>query len=266
MAWQTKRIETRDPYSKGGKGKTDLYRFAEREGVRVMTVYHWWRRHGESLAGFRERREKNRQYDYEVNGEKRKGTIKEIASALGAKEGSLRSWIHAHGGKVNGYDPKRRRGRGKRKIAFPDGHEEYLIDYADRMGVNRNTVAMYIRYHGSIAGFEIRGAKGGKAVEYTDSENGESRTAREWAEHYKTSKGAVKQWAKKHGGDMRGYGEAMRKSVEISWNGKRKTMREWSKEFGVTYGRAYMWWKKHGASFKGFKEFIERKRKAKEVA
>jgi hypothetical protein len=206
-------------------------------------------------------------------GKKIKGSMVDVAKATGEDYSRIRNYV-AKEGSLKGYAERAGR-RYWAKVKLPDGSEEYLAEYAKRMGVSPNVVQMYKRYHGSLEGFDKRHMWRSKPPKHRHEGLGLEKTKAEWAEYYGVSKQSVREWLRNHGGKMDGYrqnDETMRSRRRkrcngITWKGETKTMQEWSEHFGVSYAKAYNHWKRYGQSFEGLGEDRRRKgRKSMEVA
>lgn len=262
----------RDPYRKGRE--TDIIEFAAKEGVKEYEVRAYYYRHGRTLEGFRERRRRGKEVEMVWKGKKIKGSMVDVAKATGEDYSRIRSYV-AKEGSLKGYAERAGR-RYWAKVKLPDGSEEYLAEYAKRMGVSPNVVQMYKRYHGSLEGFEKRHMWRSQPPKHRHEGLGLEKTKAEWAEYYGVSKQSVREWLRNHGGKMDGYrnetteengprrrGKQMR---GIAWNGETLTMRDWADKFKVSYATAYNYWKRNGGSFDGIEKGRKRGRKSKEVA
>lgn len=269
MSWKTERIKMRDPYRKGRE--TDIIEFAAKEGVKEYEVRAYYYRHGRTLEGFRERRRRGKVVEMEWNGKKVKGSMVDVAKATGEDYSRIRSYV-AREGSLKGYAERAGR-RYWAKVNLPDGSEEYLAEYAKRMGVSPNAVQMYKRYHGSLEGFENRHMWRSEPPKHRHEGLGLEKTKAEWAEYYGVSKDSVREWLRNHGGKMDGFrekgssqaGRRGKRSKDIKWKGETRTMQGWADHFGVSYAKAYNHWKRNGQSFEGIGEGRRRKSK-QEVA
>ena len=272
MSWQTERVKMRDPYRKGRE--TDIIEFAAKEGVKEWEVRSYYYRHGRTLEGFRERRRRGKVVEVKWKGKTIRGSMVEVAKAMGEDYSKVRNYV-AREGSLAGYEANAGR-RYWAKVKLPDGREEYLVEYAARMGVSPNVVQMYKRYHGSLEGFEDRKTWRREPPKHRHEGLGLEKTKAEWAEYYGVTKASIREWVRKHGGKMDGYregakdkqGNGCRGKPEkgIEWKGKTMTMREWADKFKVSYATAYNYWKRNGGTFDGIEKGRKRGRKTKEVA
>lgn len=272
MSWKTERVKMRDPYRKGRV--TDIIEFAAKEGVKEWEVRSYYYRHGRTLEGFRERRRRGKEVEVKWKGKTIRGSMVEVAKAMGEDYSKVRNYV-AREGSLAGYEANANR-RYWAKVKLPDGSEEYLVEYAARMGVSPNVVQMYKRYHGGLDGFEDRKPWRREPPKHRHEGLGLEKTKAEWAAYYGVTKASIREWLRRHGGKMDGYrdetteGNGLRRRGKqmrgIAWNGETLTMRDWAAKFGVSYATAYNYWKRNGGSFDGIDKDRKRGRKSKEVA
>ena len=200
-----------DPYR---DEEVTLYRFAVSEGAVPSAAYSYYKWHG-SLEGFRDRlANRYAPRTYTLDG--KFVTAEEAARLVGASKTTLQK-MHKRG--ITDVGEMAREvhalkalyyGRAKR-YETDDRRFVTIRQAADETGSTRDMVVSWIRRFGSLKGFTARRRSRSRPVVLMHSEMGVSKTVREWAAFYSGSRYMVQAYAKKTGGDMKGFEDRNRR-------------------------------------------------------
>lgn len=195
-----------DPYR---KRQTTIAQFARDEGTQKASVYCYYKRHG-TLDGYRQRPPHGgpQARIFTLKGKYIKVT--EAARLLNVSIDTLRTY-RRHGGsefevsRIRPSDLIFQSGVQAQRYPLEDGTLVTITEYAAMHGIPRNPVAMYVRNHGGLIGYENRGPSRVRPNLYPHTGMGVSKTRKQWAAFFGVALVTIKVWLRTHNRTMDGF-------------------------------------------------------------
>lgn len=246
-----KRVTVHDPYR---NIETSYAEFARNEGCKMMAVYLYNRRHG-TLEGFRERPKKGngiKPHTFSRNGEfisvQEAHDISKMSKSLLGRYSKLGITDIEEIMKIQ----KQRVEDAKRLYPTDDGRMVTQAQYARERSVTYQTVAQYVKTHGTLVGFTSRGHSRYNPKQFLHEGRGESKSAKGWAAEFGCSVAYVKIWAAAHDGKIDGLESRKMSCIRrVEWNGRVATLTEWARILGVPKYKTHNYYHNHG-TLEGF--------------
>ena len=153
--------------------------YAKNQHVRLSTVTEWLRHHGGSLKGFTTRGgSRVNPTKYEHTGLGIAKTIREWAKHFGVSVETIKTYLYAHGRKMDGYIPHYRR------VYAYKGKSLSVTAWAHELCMDWRRVKRYLSKHnGSLEGIEdiCNRLQRGMPPSIKVERDGETHTLREWS-------------------------------------------------------------------------------------
>ena len=244
-------IKIHDPYR---NRETTYSEFAKDEGCKKMAVYLYNRRHG-TLEGFRDRPVIGnglKPHTFTLGGKfvsiKEAHRVSKIGMCLLGKYAKLGITDVEEIMRVQ----KQRQEENKRLLPTDDGRMVTQAEYAKELGLSYQTVAQYVKTHGTLVGFTQRGHSRYRPKMVPHEGRGISKSFKEWAKEFGCSVSLVKIWVAAHNGKIDGLEhKKMRNIRQVEWNGRVATLTEWAKILGVPRSKTHNYYHNHG-TLEGF--------------
>ena len=154
ISTQQRKREARTRVITSDSGPVSPSEYARTMGVTANTVYQYIKHHGD-ITGFETRgpsRVNPKRYPHSGLGVSK--TLNEWAEHFKCSRSYIKTWIHAHGGTMDGFE-ERNAGARRPVRVYHNGRQATLREWADILGVPYKKVKTYYNHHRTLEGFGV---------------------------------------------------------------------------------------------------------------